>query len=243
MKFAIIFALAGTSVASMSSSHIFTPTLLTYPVPFGNAINAIYGGNLDTRHAAYVPSGSSHHHHHHRPTGVRPTGVRPTGAHPTGVRPSERPSSKKLAIDYGLAPVAVAKYKVQDDRVDSYSEELPPFTPVSPSAPVPTATSSGAVGPTAPYEPSLPTPSSGFAHPTGGVPRPTGGFPHPTGGAPYPTAGFPGTGVGSLPTTLATYTRGPRPTSPPSPDDDEDKPQPWLEWLGGYYGTPTSDTY
>lgn len=116
---------------------------------------------------------------------------------------------------------------------------LPSFTLLDPTATFvePTETET----PTQTGYPTL-SPTGGPGAP--GFPFPTGGFPFPTGGpgAPFPTGDFPfPTGGPGGETTLATVTRGPRPTDVPegpSGGEDEQTGEPagwseWLEWLKG----------
>ena len=116
--------------------------------------------------------------------------------------------------------------------------------------PIPTATDEPS-SPLPTEDPESPFPTGQPAFPTAtgqpGFPFPTGGFSMPTGGFPLPTGGFPGTGIPSLPTTLETVTRGPRPTAQPDAPDStlpgeedgetgEGDLQSWLDWLESLFG-------
>ncbi|OAL47824.1 hypothetical protein IQ07DRAFT_104975 [Pyrenochaeta sp. DS3sAY3a] len=200
---------------------------------------------------------------------------------PQGSRPGpHQHRSRSLAIDYQLAPTASAipPNRIKRQELEgSGSTLLPSFTLLDPSGtegvPAPTAVPTEepdspfpapTEDPDSPFPfptgaPELPFPTGApdSPFPTGGFPLPTGDFPLPTGGFPLPTGGFPGfpgTGLPSLPTTLETVTRGPRPTAQPElpelpqipglPDlelPSLDDPQGWLDFLTGLFGNGRSE--
>ncbi|KAJ4362952.1 hypothetical protein N0V83_010069 [Neocucurbitaria cava] len=277
----------------MKSAVILALTSSTFAMPFGNAIDAMFGTH--NNEARQIPHPSEMPSRHPIGTGSGLPFPLPTdfptpsgGAFPSGAFPTASGTghnhhhhghgggsrTKSLAIDYQLAPTSIPKIgKVEvGKRQDS---ALPSFTLLDPSDAVPTATSaegsSAVVLPTEePSESSFPTATGGQPFPTGDLPFPTGlptgdlpfpsggfpshtgGFPMPTGGFPFPTGGFPGslpggTGIPSIPTTLQTFTRGPRPTAEPSglPGSDENgetDAQGWLDWLEILFGGSKSET-
>jgi hypothetical protein len=195
-----------------------------FAVPFGDTFNSIFGRaeQSNKMHRPHKP----HHggHHHPMPTGTGypipsggfPTGgfPFPTGTIPGGPFPTESGGMNALPFpNPGLGHPVVSKilsidYKIAPTSIVAQEKRQAFGTGIVPVMPP--------AGPT----------GTGFPHPTGGFPHPTGA---PTGG--FPTGGFPG-----IPTTLATFTRGPLPTftgEPGVPGDDNEGSW-WQDWVDAW---------
>jgi hypothetical protein len=191
-------------------------------MPFGDTFNSIFA-RAERSDKMYRPHNHEHIHHHPIPTGTGypiPTGGFPTGTSPSGPIPTESGGMNALPFpNPGLGLPVVSKGLSIDYKMAPTS-----VAPMEKRVAIPTGAG-------------FPHPKFGFPQSTGG-PLPTGGFPtggYPTGG--FPTGGFP-TGI---PTTLATFTKGPLPTGTAAPefpgaDDDEgtwyqDLADKWAEWM------------